>query len=113
MKYERFLWALLYVILAAGMSACNKPKQPEGNNPPPVSSSVVGAVDDGTITTKVKAAFMADNDVKALDIKVETTNGNVKLSGAVDNQTQIDRAVEIARKIDGVTNVTNQLTIKK
>ena len=47
-----------------------------------------------------------------LDVSVETVNGVVRLSGDVESQAQIDRAVEIARDIEGVTNVeSSDLTV--
>jgi hyperosmotically inducible protein len=79
----------------------------------PASSTVGTEIDDGVITTKVKAALLADADIKSLDIGVETNKGNVQLSGVVDSQDQIDQAVAIAKKVDGVTNVGNQMSIKK
>ncbi|MEN1944371.1 BON domain-containing protein [Luteimonas sp. MJ293] len=60
---------------------------------------------DTWITTKVKSSLLADSEVAGLDVEVETVNGVVHLRGDVDSQAQIDRAVEIARDIDGVTNV--------
>lgn len=70
-------------------------------------------VDDTVITTKVKSALLADSDVKGLDVVVETSKGVVSLSGAVNNQTQIDRAAKIAGDVEGVHSVLNNLTIKK
>lgn len=70
-------------------------------------------VDDTVITTKVKSALLADSDVKGLDVVVETSKGVVSLSGAVNNQTQIDRAAKIAGEVEGVNSVLNNLTIKK
>jgi hyperosmotically inducible protein len=69
-------------------------------------------IDDSTITTKVKAALLADPDVSGLDVKVETFKGVVQLSGFVDDQKQANRAVEIARSVDGVKRVENKLTVK-
>ena len=60
---------------------------------------------DTWITTKVKAALLAESDVSGLDITVETANGTVSLSGDVDNRAQIDRATAIARDIEGVRAV--------
>lgn len=108
----KLIFYVLCLGLTLGITACNKPQQSQDNNQPS-GSTVVGKADDGAITAKVKTALLADSDVKGLDVKVETTNGVVTLSGAVDNQTQIDKAVDIARKTEGVTNVTNQLTIKQ
>ncbi|HJW56774.1 MAG TPA: BON domain-containing protein [Burkholderiaceae bacterium] len=77
------------------------------------ASKVGGAVDDSVVTTKVKAAYLADTDIKGLDISVDTNKGEVTLTGAVNNQTQIDRAQKIAKGIEGVKAVHNKLTIKK
>jgi len=67
---------------------------------------------DTWITTKVKAALLADGDVSGLDITVETANGTVSLSGDVDSRDQIDRATAIARDIEGVRAVdTKQLAV--
>ncbi len=62
-------------------------------------------VDDTWITTKVKSSLLADTDVSGLDIKVDTVNGVVTLSGQVDQQAQIAHAERIARGIKGVTDV--------
>ena len=70
-------------------------------------------VDDGIITAKVKAALLADANVKSLDIAVATRKGEVQLSGFVDNQGQIDRATEVSHGIEGARSVSNQMSIKK
>jgi hyperosmotically inducible protein len=77
------------------------------------SATVGNAVDDRIITTKVKSALLADPNVKSFDIAVVTRKGEVQLSGFVDSQTQIDRAIAIAHKVDGVTSVGNEMSIKK
>jgi len=61
--------------------------------------------EDTWITTKVKAALLADDGVPGTDIKVETTNGVVKLSGNVDSKEKVKKAVEVAEGIDGVKKV--------
>ena len=70
-------------------------------------------IDDVVITAQVKAALMADDSVKSADIAAVTRDGMVQLSGFVNNQEQIDRALEVARTIKGVSGVDNQMTIKK
>ncbi len=77
------------------------------------STTVGNAVDDGIITAKVKSALLADPNVKSSDIAVVTRKGEVQLSGFVDSQAQIDRANAIAHKVDGVTSVGNEMSIKK
>jgi hyperosmotically inducible protein len=44
---------------------------------------------------------------------VVTSDGQVQLSGFVEDQAQIDRATEVARGVEGVKNVINEMTIKK
>lgn len=69
-------------------------------------------MDDSAITTKVKAALLAEKDVNSFDIKVQTFEGTVQLSGFVDSQWQIDKAVEVASSVKGVRKVTNDLIHK-
>lgn len=70
-------------------------------------------VDAGIITSKLKAALLADPLIKSFDIKVVTRDDEVLLTGFVDNQAQIDRAMEVARGIEGVRLVRNETSIKK
>ena len=76
-------------------------------------ATVGNTVDDGIITTKVKSALLADPNVKSFDIAVVTRKGEVQLSGFVDNQMQIDHAIEVARGVEGVQGVDNKMSIKK
>ena len=75
--------------------------------------TVGNTVDDGIVTTQVKTALLADASIKSLDIAVVTRKNEVQLSGFVDNQAQIDRAVEVARAITGVSSVINDMKVKK
>ncbi len=77
------------------------------------NATVGNAVDDGIITTKVKSALLADPSIKSSDIAVVTRKGEVQLSGFVNNQTQIDLAIALTRKVEGVTRVDNEMSIKK
>lgn len=69
-------------------------------------------VDDATITTKVKAAFVADKTVSALNIAVETYKGTVQLSGFAKSQDEINQAVALARGVTGVQAVKNSIQLK-
>lgn len=62
-------------------------------------------ISDSWITTKVKSQLVADRDVSGLDISVETREGVVSLTGEAKNQTQVSKAVQIARSTDGVKRV--------
>ena len=77
------------------------------------SATTVGTkIDDGVITTRLKAALLADPAVNSADIAVVTRNGEVQLSGFVNNQGQVDRAMELAKGTDGVTQVSNETKLK-
>ncbi len=70
-------------------------------------------VTDTWITTKVKADLLVTEEVKGLDINVSTTNGVVTLAGLLDSQTQVDKAVAVAKAIKGVKSVeTKALKVK-
>lgn len=77
------------------------------------ATTVGNKVDDAVVTTKVKAALLGDAHVKSLAIGVVTRQGEVQLSGFVDNQGQIDRALEVAGGIEGVRRVSNEMSVKK
>ena len=76
-------------------------------------STVGNKVDDSIVTTRVKTVLLADPNFKSFDVAVVTNKGDVQLSGFVNNQMQMDRAVELARAVDGVQRVTNEMSIKK
>ena len=69
------------------------------------------AVDDATIGTKLKAALVADPELSALKINVDTTQGRVRLKGEVKNLQQWRKAADLARSIQGVKSVDNQLVV--
>jgi hyperosmotically inducible periplasmic protein len=69
------------------------------------SRDATEVVTDGWITTKVKSRLIADGDVSGFDISVETRDNVVYLSGEVDNQSQVNHAVKIARDTEGVETV--------
>ena len=73
----------------------------------------VGAyVDDTTITTQVKSRFIENKDVDASSIRVETLNGTVMLSGFAKNSTERETAESIARKVNGVKSVKNEIAVR-
>lgn len=75
-------------------------------------ATVGNMVDDGIVTAKVKSALLADADVKSFDIAVATRKGEVQLSGYVDNQAQVNRAIDIARGVEGTQSINNEMSIK-
>ncbi len=69
-------------------------------------------VDDTVITTKVKAGIFDEPTLKTLQIQVETFKGAVQLSGFVDSAQSVEKAGEIAKSVEGVKEVKNNLIVK-
>jgi hyperosmotically inducible periplasmic protein len=111
---NKLLVLTITLISVLTISGCGKSGEKAATPPPaPAAKTTVGTdVDDSTITTKVKSALLADADVKSFDIKVETRKGEVQLSGFVDNQAQIDRAIAVAKGVEGVKSIDNKMSLK-
>lgn len=75
-------------------------------------SSMKGYAGDAATTSEVKAKLLADDIVPSRNVKVETTDGVVQLSGTVESQAQSDRAESIAKAVDGVKSVKNDLKMQ-
>ena len=68
-------------------------------------------IDDGALTTRVKAALIADENTSARAINVETYQGVVQLSGFVGSSSERRQASRVARAVTGVGQVRNDLQI--
>lgn len=75
--------------------------------------TVGNKIDDSVITAGVKSALLSDQTMKSLDVSVTTRKGEVQLSGFVDNGIQLAKAVDIAKGVDGVTNVIDHMSVKQ
>src|SRR5688500_17464738 len=93
-------------MLAAGLvlTGCNVVR---------AQSSAGEYVDDVAITSKVKAKLLDSGKVDGLDVNVDSTNGRVKLSGWASSSTEVKTAGDLAREVDGVKSVDNQLQVKR
>jgi hyperosmotically inducible protein len=69
-------------------------------------------IDDTVVTTRVKAAIFDDAELRVNEIKVETFDGVVQLSGFVSSQANINRAGQLVRGINGVKSVKNDMIVK-
>ena len=76
------------------------------------AANVGGAVMDATITTKINAALVADDQLKALKINVDTKDGKVVLTGAAPDAASLERATTMAKAVEGVVDVDNRLTVQ-
>lgn len=104
MKSIRIAMAVLVAALAGGQLA--------GCAGDANTRSTTQTADDGWISTKVKTAILADEGLEGNQVKVETYQGVVQLSGFVDNAEQASRAVSIAQGVEGVTSVKNDMRVK-
>ena len=70
-------------------------------------------IDDGALTAKVKTAMLRDTVVRGLDVGINSYLGVVQLNGWVDTPEQKARAEELARAVEGVTDVQNRLAVRQ
>ena len=103
MKSSKRLIAFLSAILLASLLGCAATSTHEGTGQ---------YFDDSVITTKVKAAILDEPSLKSAEINVETFKGTVQLSGFVSSRAAVDKAVEVARQVKGVTSVKNDMRVK-
>ncbi len=97
------------MLLGAMLGACHGPEY----NAAMMGRTTVGnEIDDSMLTSLVRTALLADQYVKSLDVKVESYNGEVMLSGFVNTQAEIERSVLVAQSVSGVRMVNNQLSLK-
>ena len=102
-KKNMFIGCFLVLLMIVSLVACASTSKQEGTGE---------YVDDSVITTKVKTLLAADDFLKSFQIGVETFKGTVQLSGFVNSQKAVDKAVEITRSVKGVTSVKNNLIVK-
>lgn len=88
-----------------GMTGTAEEKTKEGYN------ETKGALSNARITSEVKLKFAADDTVKALNIDVDTNNGVVTLNGTVNSKAELQKAIQLAKSVDGVHHVKSNLTI--
>lgn len=98
----RVSWVLA-ALLGGSLAACTST---------PTQQSAGEAIDDGVVTAKVKAALVEDPVTKAHQIEVETFKGTVQLSGFVEDDEARNRALQLARDVDGVKRVKDALEVR-
>jgi len=102
-KKNIVIYCLVLLMLIATFAACAATRTHE---------STGEYVDDSVITTKVKSLLANDDFLKSFQISVETFKGVVQLSGFVDTQKAVDKAVEITNSVKGVKSIKNDLIVK-
>ncbi|MBT9541129.1 BON domain-containing protein [Thiobacillus sp.] len=102
-QVNKYLSAALLAVTLVSAVGCSSTPQKEGTGE---------YIDDSVITTKVKTAIFNESTLKSAEINVETFKGVVQLSGFVSSQADINKAVELARGVSGVTSVKNDMRVK-
>src|SRR4029434_11232851 len=100
--FNRFA-TFCFAVLLASLLGCASTSKHEGTGE---------YLDDTVITSKVKAAVFSEPSLKSAEINVETFKGVVQLSGFVSSQSGINKAVEVARSVNGVKSVKNDMRLK-
>lgn len=104
--HSSLLWCSIVVAAVFGLAGCERTDT--GNTGYLLGSATTRGIDDAAITATVKARLAADTELLPMQISVETQQGIVTLSGLVP-LAQIGRAEQIARNVNGVRDVDNQL----
>jgi hyperosmotically inducible protein len=103
MKQLKYLSALFFAVMLVSFLGCASTAKQEGTGE---------YIDDSAITTKVKAAILNEPTLKVAEINVETFKGVVQLSGFVSSQAAKAKAVEVARGVNGVKSVKDDMRLK-
>jgi osmotically-inducible protein OsmY len=107
----------LTAALALALAACSTDRNRTSSSSGGTSNTTTGGISetakDATLTTKVKSALAADVGLRTLTgISVSSDGTVVTLKGAVDTDTNKRRAEQVARGVDGVSSVKNELTVQ-
>jgi hyperosmotically inducible periplasmic protein len=98
--------AVAFALGSAQLAGCaSSQSQPEARR------SAGGVIDDATLTAKVKTALAADREVPAHNVNVTTYRGLVQLSGFVQSEDVARKAAQLARNVDGVRDVYNDVRV--
>lgn len=96
--------AFILPLIMLGMAGCASTRTHE---------SPTEYIEDSVITAKVKTAIFAEDSLKSSEVNVETFKGVVQLSGFVNSQADILKAVAVARDVGGVKSVKNDMQLKR
>lgn len=104
MKSLKQITAVLGCVAALFITGCASTEE---------SRSTGQVIDDTAIHTKVKAALVNDPVVAGTAINVDVERGVVTLDGAVNGDVEKQKAGDIARGVEGVRSVSNNLVVRK
>ena len=99
--------------IAAALLVAGCEKAPVSTLSSPVTTGQAGNISDVDVTEHVTTALLQNDLLKATNITVITTKGDVRLTGVLESQKQIDAAIKTALAADGVHAIHDELTLKK
>ena len=104
LKLSAWILCVGALAVAGGMTGC------AGNR---YTQSTGERIDDKADSSRVRSALSADTQYKYADVSVKTFKGVVQLSGFVNSRDQKNRAGDLARKVEGIKVVENNITVKE
>jgi osmotically-inducible protein OsmY len=112
MRNGRYIKSRLLIVAAFALPAfvfingCKSTTTPVSTAPEKI------ATDDAALAARVKQALVADPGLRSLPMSVATYRGVVQLSGYVDSEVQIEKALAVTRGVAGVQSVSNDLHLR-
>ena len=110
-QHRQHLFAAAAALLSIALVACGKSPMQTAVALPTTSSTA--NVSDIDVTEHVKTVLGQTASLKGFDIAVVTLKGDVRLTGVLDKQSQIDDALRIARDAEGAHAIHDELTLRK
>lgn len=112
-QHPRLRLAAAAALVVIGLAGCGQAPDPLAGLAAASSDTVHVADADADVTKHVKTALRQAQALEGFDVAVVTTKGDVRLTGVLDNQAQIDEAIRIARAADGAHTIHDELTVRK
>lgn len=111
MDHRRESYLRATAIALAILAGCSK--SPDAAVAMPGALAVDANVIDADVTRKVETALRQNDALKAFNIMVVTLKGDVRLTGVLDSQAQVDEAIRTARAVNGTHSIHDELTLKQ
>lgn len=112
MRNGRYIKSRLLIVAAFALPAFLFINGCKSTTTPTVTTPREIATDDAALAARVKQALVADSGLRSLPMSVATYRGVVQLSGYVDSEVQIQKALAVTRGVPGVQSVSNDLHLR-
>jgi hyperosmotically inducible periplasmic protein len=112
MRNGRYIKIRLLIVAAFALPTIVSTHGCKSTATPLVTTPAKIATDDATLAARVKQALVANPELRSLPMSVATYRGVVQLSGYVDSDVQIQKALAVARGVPGVQSVSNELQLR-